>query len=263
MTSLADVGSLSPAALLFLCGAAYLAGAVDAIVGGGGLIQLPAMIMIMPGGSTIYSLATSEFVGAVGTSAAAYTYSRKTSMDWAAIVRMSAATFPAAVAGAACASALPGSVLNVVVLVALLFIVVYTLRNPDLGVIEAPRLGRRTQLVVMALGGAAIGFWDGLGPPGTGSLLVFLLVGLIGYSFLSASATAKVVNVVTNAGALVFFIPAGRVLWGLAIAMTVCNVGGGVTGARLALRWGTTFIRWTFLTVVATLITGVAAKFLA
>jgi uncharacterized protein len=258
----ADFGDISLTALLFLCVAALLAGAVDAIVGGGGLIQLPAMIMIMPGGSIIYSLATSKIVGAVGTSAAAYTYSRKTPMDWGAILRMSAATFPAAVAGAACASALPGSVLNVVVLIALALVVVYTLRKPDLGVIEAPRFDRRTQLTVMAVGGAAIGFWDGLGPPGTGSFLVFLLVGLVGYSFLSASATSKVVNVATNIGALVFFIPAGKVLWGLGVVMAVCNIAGGVLGATLAVRRGAAFVRRVFLAVVGALIISVSVKFL-
>ncbi|MFE5029971.1 TSUP family transporter [Streptomyces sp. NPDC056656] len=258
----AAFGHVSPAALLFLCAAAFLAGAVDAIVGGGGLIQLPAMIMIMPGGSLIYSLATNKIVGAVGTSAAVCTYARKTTMDWAAIVRMSAATFPAAVAGASCASALPAGVLSVVVLVSLVLIVGYTLSKPDLGVADAPRFERRTQLVVMVLGGAAIGFWDGLGPPGTGSLLVFLLVGLMGYSFLGASATSKVVNVATNAGALVFFIPAGKVLWGLGLLMAVSNLAGGVTGASLAVRRGTAFVRRVFIAVVGTLIISVGIKFL-
>ncbi|SDM73153.1 sulfite exporter TauE/SafE family protein [Allokutzneria albata] len=266
MTSLAwawaDFGDVSSIGMLFLCASALLAGTVDAIVGGGGLIQLPAMLVIMPGGDTIHSIATSKVVGTVGAAATGFTYSRKTPMDWRTVVRMSAAGFPAAMAGAACASALPGSALNVVVLVALLLVVCYTLRNPDLGVVERPRHARGARPGVAALGGAAIGFWNGLGAPGTGSFLVFLLVGLAGYSFLSASAIAKVVNVATSAGALLFFVPAGTVLWGLGIAMAACNIIGGVVGTLIAVREGATFIRRVFLGVAVTLIFSVGVKLL-
>ena len=266
MTSLAwawaDFGDVSSAGMLFLCASALLAGTVDAIAGGGGLIQLPAMLVIMPGGDVIHSIATSKIVGTVGAAATGFTYSRKTPMDWGTVVRMSSAGFLAAMAGAACASALPGSVLNVVVLVALLLVVGYTLRKPDLGVVERPRPARGTRSGVAVLGGAAIGFWNGLGAPGTGSFLVFLLAGLASYSFLSASAISKVVNVATSAGALIFFIPAGKVLWGLGVVMAACNVIGGVVGTLIAVSRGATFIRRIFLGVAVTLIISVSVKLL-
>ncbi|WP_246843207.1 TSUP family transporter [Allokutzneria sp. NRRL B-24872] len=254
-----DFGGVSWVGVLFLCAAALLAGAVDAIVGGGGLLQLPALLVVMPGGHVIHSIATSKVVGTIGAAATGFTYSRKTPMDWGTVARMSSAGFLAAMAGAACASALPAAALNVVVLVALLLVVVHTVRNPDLGMAERTH-GTRT--VVAVLGGAAIGFWNGLGAPGTGSFLVFLLVGLAGHSFLSASAIAKVVNVATSLGALLFFIPAGTVLWGLGIAMAVCNVVGGVVGTLIAVRRGATFIRRVFLAVAIALIATVGVKLL-
>ncbi|GGX47365.1 TSUP family transporter [Streptomyces noursei] len=253
-------GGVTLVALLFLCVTALLAGAVDAIVGGGGLLQLPAMLLVNPGGAVVHSLATSKMVGLVGTTAAAVTFARKTPLDWKAVGQMAATTFPASVAGAAVASALPKSVLNTVVLCALVIVGLYTWRKPEFGVDEDRRFGRRGELIAMAVGGAAIGFWDGLGPPGTGSFLVFLLVGVIGYAFLRASAVAKVVNIAANLGALVFFIPAGKVLWGLGGAMAVCNLAGGILGASLAMKRGSTFVRKVFLVVVSGLVISVTWK---
>ncbi len=176
---------------------------------------------------------------------------------------MAVAALAGSVAGAAFADALPSAVLNVVVLVALVGVGLYTWRKPELGAAEAPRFGRWAGRLAMAGGGAVIGFWDGLAGPGTGSFLVFLLVGLIGYAFLRASATAKIVNIATNLGALLFFIPAGKVLWGLGAVMACCNVTGSVLGARLALRRGSAFVRRVFLTVVVTLVLSLGWKLAA
>ncbi|MFE3779768.1 TSUP family transporter [Amycolatopsis sp. NPDC059090] len=256
----ANFGGVSSTGTLLLCGAALLAGTFDAIVGGGGLIQLPAMLAVLPGTGVVYSLATSKFVGTVGATASAIAYSRKAPMDWGTIARMSSAGLPAAMAGAACSSALPGRLLNVVVLVALVLAVGYTVGKPDLGMAEQPRTAAGGRPGVAVIGGAVIGFWDGLGAPGTGSFLVFVLTGLAGYSFLSASAIAKVVNVATSTGALIFFIPAGKVLWGLGIVMAASNIIGGVIGTAFAVRGGTTFIRRVFLGVAVTLILSVTVK---
>jgi uncharacterized membrane protein YfcA len=253
-------GDIALAALLFLCVTAFVAGAVDAIVGGGGLLQLPAMLLVNPGGAVVYSLATSKMVGLVGTSAAAVTFGRRMPLDWRAVGQMAVLTLPASVAGAAVASALPASVLKAVVLCALVVVGLYTWRKPNFGVEENRRFTPRGELLAMAVGGAAIGFWDGLGPPGTGSFLVFLLVGVIGYAFLRASAVAKVVNIAANMGALVFFIPAGKVLWGLGAAMAVCNLAGGVVGASVAMKRGSAFVRKVFLAVVSGLIVSVIWK---
>ncbi|AUS80033.1 hypothetical protein C1701_18720 [Actinoalloteichus sp. AHMU CJ021] len=249
---------VSLAALLLLCAAAFAAGAVDAIVGGGGLIQLPALLLVMPGGEPIFSLATSKVAAVVGTASAVPTYARRTRIDWSTAVPMAVVAFLGAVGGAAFANLLPSVALNSVVLVALVVVGVYTWRRPSLGSVEAPRFGRRHQILLASLGGATIGFWDGLAGPGTGSFLVFLLVGLVGYAFLHASATAKLVNTATNIGALCYFIPAGKVLWGLGLVMAVCNLAGSVSGAMLASRRGSEFIRRVFLTVVVAMVVSLA-----
>ncbi|MDA3629400.1 TSUP family transporter [Saccharopolyspora oryzae] len=254
---------LSLAGLLFLCAAAFLAGAVDAIVGGGGLIQLPAMLLLMPGGEVIYSLATNKVAAIAGTTAAARTYAKRTPIDWRAALSMALVALLGSLGGAMLANALPSHVLNIIVLAALVAVGLYTWRKPDLGSVDAPRFERRVQLLVMLAGGAVIGFWDGIAGPGTGSFLVFLLVGLVGFAFLTASATAKVVNVATNVGALIFFIPAGKVLWGLGILMALSNVAGSVLGAVLAARRGSGFVRRVFLTVVVGLVISLGWKLAA
>ncbi|WP_233576010.1 sulfite exporter TauE/SafE family protein [Saccharopolyspora rhizosphaerae] len=164
---------LTLAGLLFLCAAAFLAGAVDAVVGGGELVQLPAMLVLLPGGEVVHSLATSEVAAIAVTSAAARTYATRTPVDWRAALPMALVALLGSLDGAALADAPPSSVLNVVVLVALVVVDVHTWRRPDLGSVDAPRFVRRGQLVQMLLGGAVTGFWDGVAGPGTGSFLVF------------------------------------------------------------------------------------------
>ncbi len=253
-------GQLTPLALIALCVAALLAGLVDAVVGGGGLIQLPALLLFLPGGEAVYSLATNKLASVAGTAAAAAGYARRVPIDWAHVLPMAGAAFAGSVGGAGLAAALPSTVLSVVVLVALVGVGVYTWRRPELGLHHAPRLARRSQLLVMLTGGAVIGFWDGLAGPGTGAFLVFLLVGLVGFAFLPASASSKVVNVATNLGALAYFVPAGFVLFGLGAAMAVCNVGGALLGTRLAVRRGSAFVRVAFLWLVAALAVTLALR---
>ncbi|MFB9909264.1 TSUP family transporter [Allokutzneria oryzae] len=248
------------AAVVFLCVAAFLAGAVDAIVGGGGLVQLPAMLLVMPGGAPIYSLATSKLSSFVGTAAAVGTYVRRTKIDWRSTAPTAVLAFAGSVGGAAFADMLPPGALNVVVLCALVSVGVYTWRRPGFGAEDSPRHSRLTRLLVMLGGGVVIGFWDGLAGPGTGSFLVFLLVGVVGFAFVRASATAKVINTATNLGALCYFVPAGQVLWGLGAAMALCNLTGSVLGARMAVRRGSEFVRKVFLTVVAALVLSLGWK---
>ena len=253
-------GGVSAAALVALCAASVLAGLVDAIVGGGGLVQLSALLVVAPGGQAIYSLGTNKLASIVGTGSAAVTFARRVPIDRRHTVPMAAAAFAGAVGGAVIAALLPSRVLTVVVLLALVAVGLYTWRRPQLGAVHAPRFARRTQGTVMALGGAAIGFYDGLAGPGTGSFLVFLLVGLVGFAFLQASATAKVVNTATNLGALVLFLPAGVVLLGLGAVLAVANLAGAVLGARLAVRRGSAFVRRVFLLVVVVLVVTLAAR---
>jgi uncharacterized protein len=244
--------------VLVLCLFALLAGAVDAVVGGGGLVQLPALLVVLPQAPVVALLGTNKLASIVGTSSAAVTYLRRTTVDVRTAVAMAAAAFVGSGIGALVATRTSTDVLEPVILVALVAVFAYTLRRPALGEVEALRLPPRLQRAVALVGGGAIGFYDGLAGPGTGSFLVFLLVGAVGLSFLHASATSKVVNTATNAAALLLFAAGGHVLWAVGLAMAASNLVGAQVGARLAIRHGSGLVRRVFLVVVSVLIARLA-----
>lgn len=237
-----------------LCGIAFLAGFVDAVAGGGGLIQIPALLVLMPDQAIATLFGTNKCVSICGTSAAVWRYSRNMEVPWTSVLPTVIAALAAGYAGAATVSHVDPSIMRPIVLVAIVAVLAYTLWKKDLGSLHAPHLSTRGQVVAGLATGAAIGFYDGLVGPGTGSFLVLAFVGVFGFSFLHASASAKIVNVVTNLAALLYFVPHGHVLWKLALPMAVCNVGGGLIGAHLALRHGAGFVRRLFLVVVTVLI---------
>ena len=239
---------------LLLCLFALLAGALDAVVGGGGLVQLPALLVVLPQAPVVALLGTNKLASVVGTASAAVTYNRRTPVDRRTAAVMAGAAFLGSGAGALLASRVDGDVLKPVVLVALVAVLAYTLRTPGLGEVERLRLSAGGQRAVAVVGGAGIGFYDGLVGPGTGSFLVFLLVGAVGLSFLHASATSKVVNTMTNLAALLLFAAGGHVLWVLGAAMAVANLLGSQLGTRLALRHGSAWVRRVFLVVVGALV---------
>jgi uncharacterized protein len=234
--------------------AAGFAGWVDAVSGGGGLVQLPALLIWLPGASPATVLATNKLSSICGTSVAATTYYRKVRPDLRTALPMAAVAFVGAALGALCVSLIPSQVFRPLVLVLLVAVAIYTVRRPNLGDVQALRWDGRTHYLAAGLGGLGLGFYDGIFGPGTGSFLVFLLVGLLGYSFLQASAKARIVNLGTNLGALLVFIPQGAPMWGLGLAMGVCNVAGGWLGAHTAIKRGSRFVRVVFLTVVAALV---------
>ncbi|MFP5219862.1 MAG: TSUP family transporter [Actinomycetes bacterium] len=244
--------------VVVLCLFAMLAGAVDAVVGGGGLVQLPALLVVLPQAPVVSLLGTNKLSSIVGTSSAAVTYLRRTKVDVPTALTMAAAAFVGSGGGALLATVVDGDVLEPLVLVALVGVFVYTLRRPALGEVEALRLRPGAQRAVALAGGAVIGFYDGVAGPGTGSFLVFLLVGALGLSFLHASATAKVVNTSTNAAALLLFALGGHVLWAVGAAMAVSNLVGAQLGVRLAIRYGSVLVRRVFLVVVSVLIARLA-----
>jgi len=245
---------MDASAVVLLCLAALAAGTLDAVVGGGGLIQLPALLLVLPSYPVVSLLGTNKLSSVFGTGSAAVTYSRRIDVHRRTAVEMCVAAFLGAGLGAFLATVVGSAVLRPVVLVALAAVWVYTLRRPGLGEAEALRLTPREQTAVALCGGTAIGLYDGFVGPGTGSFLVFLLVGAVGLSFLHASATAKAVNTMTNLAALLLFGLAGHVLWGLGAAMAACNLAGSQVGTRLALRRGSRWVRRVFLVVVAALI---------
>lgn len=237
---------------LFL--AAFLAGVVDAVVGGGGLIQIPALFAVYPGESAARLFGTNKCASVVGTANACWRYARQVEMPWRTILPAAVCAFVFSYAGAAAVTWLPKDSIRPLILVLLIFAAVYTLMRKDFGSLHQPAHGGRHELVYASLLGAVIGFYDGFFGPGTGSFLIFLFVRFFGFDFLHASASAKVVNVATNLAALLYFVPNGYVLPLLAVAMALMNVSGSLAGTWLALRHGSTFIRRAFLAVVSVLI---------
>jgi uncharacterized membrane protein YfcA len=136
----------------------------------------------------------------------------------------------------------------------LLAVLLYTLAKKELGRHHEPRFAGRGQALLASAIGLVIGFYDGFFGPGTGSFFVFLFVRLLGYDFLHASASAKLLNTATNVAALVTFIAKGHVWWHIAAVMAVANVAGSLLGTRLALKHGAGFVRVVFIAVVAALI---------
>jgi uncharacterized membrane protein YfcA len=240
--------------VLLLCAAAAFAGWVDAISGGGGLVQLPAMLVLLPGAAPAAVLATNKLSSICGTTAAALTYQRRVRPDLRTALPMAAVALAGSAGGALCASLLPREVFRPLVLMLLVAVAAWTVARPRLGLEQRLRFDGHRHHLVAAAAGAGIGFYDGIFGPGTGAFLVVALVGLLGYAFLQASATARIVNVGTNLGALLVFVPQGAPLWRLGLAMGACNVAGGWLGAHTAISRGSGFVRVVFLVVVAALV---------
>jgi uncharacterized membrane protein YfcA len=156
--------------------------------------------------------------------------------------------------GAVLASKIPTSSMRPMILVLLIAVAIYTWLKPDLGKLENLRHVPKQRIQIGAIAGAAIGFYDGIFGPGTGSFLMLILVATLGYAFITASAIAKVVNVATNVGALIVFGINGAVIWQIGIVMGLANITGAVIGSRLAIRGGSTLVRKVFLLVTVVLI---------
>lgn len=234
--------------------AAFLAGLVDAVVGGGGLIQLPVLFALLPGEAAATLLGTSKLAGIFGTSAAAVNYARRVHVAWSAAAPAAVAAFAMAFVGAWLVTRVPGDYVRGLLPLVLLAVAVYTFMRKDLGSVHAPRhSGLRERFLAVGAGGC-IGLYDGLFGPGTGSFLIFLFVRLFGFGFLSASAAAKVVNVACNLSALAWFGYSGHLLWQVGAGMAVCQIAGSLLGTRLAVRHGSVFVRKMFLVVVTVLI---------
>lgn len=244
---------LSLTTLLLLVVAGFAAGWVDAVVGGGGLLQLPALLLV-PGMAPIQALATNKVGSIMGTSVSSLTYYRRIQPDLRTGLPMAATALVMAILGARLASLIPAHTLRIVILVVLIGVAAYTIAKPHLGTVTNLRWQGHTHLFAALMLGGVLGLYDGLLGPGTGTFLVLGLVGMVGYAFLPATAIAKIVNFATNLGALIFFIPSGAVVWAAGLALGIANMAGGYAGARMAIAKGATFIRVVFLVVVLALI---------
>lgn len=237
--------------LALLALAAVTAGFVDAVVGGGGLVQLPALLLALPGATPVQVLATNKIAAVCGTAASSATYYRRIRPDPRTFLPLMALALAGAFAGALAASRIPREAFEPIVLVALVLVGGYVVLRPRLGEGTELRFSGHRHLAAAMAVGFVIGLYDGILGPGTGSFFVFALVGLLGYDFLQASAKARLANLATNLGALLLFVPSGAVLWDVGLLMGACNLLGGYLGARTAVARGARFVRVFFILVVS------------
>lgn len=240
--------------LVIVAAAAALAGFVDAIVGGGGLVLVPALFATFPSvhPATLFGINKSASIW--GTAAATVQFARRVQLPWASLLPAAAVGFAGAFAGAWMVTWVSPALLRRALPLVLLAVLLYTLARKDLGRTHAPRFaGARQTLLACAVGGV-VGFYDGFFGPGTGSFLVFLFVRLLGFDFLHASASGKLINTATNLAALILFSLKGHVWWHYALVLALANVAGSLLGTRLALRHGAGFVRQVFIGVVGALI---------
>lgn len=233
---------------------AFLAGFTDAIVGGGGLIQVPALLVLLPGQPIPVLLGTNKLASMMGTAAAVARYARGLRIDWRVMLPAGGAALAASFAGAHAVSAIRETFLRPLILVMLVAVALYTWRAKDFGRIHAPRLPRGGQAALGLAVGALLGFYDGFFGPGTGSFLIFIFVGLFGFDFLAATSAAKVLNLGSNLGAALYFGASDRILYAAALPMGAASIVGATLGSRLALARGAALVRRVFLIVVGALI---------
>ncbi len=247
----ADYTTFTIVALVFF---AFLAGFIDAVVGGGGLIQLPALLINLPNTHLLSLFGTNKIGSLAGTSVAAVSYSRKVKFDFRLLLTISFFSFVAAFLGAKIIGYINVNVLKPLILVILIGIAIFTFLKKDLGASQSKNLPFKKQLIYGSLLGIVIGFYDGFFGPGTGSFFVLGFVVVLGFEFLRASAYTKIVNCMTNISALIVFINAGNYILEIAILIAVFNMTGNLIGSRLALKKGNGFIRIIFLVIVLLMI---------
>ena len=230
---------------------------MDSIVGGGGLIQLPAMLIYLPGASTLplgVVFGTNKLAAICGTAAAAVQYARRVRIRWHSILPAGIAAFIFSFLGARVVSSLDAQKLKPFIWVLLVGVAIWTYRRKDFGNLHAPKfLAHHERLAGVGVG-MALGFYDGFFGPGTGSFLIFLFIGLFGFDFLSASASAKAINFATNLSAVIYFAATDQILYQFAVPMGACNMLGSLVGTRLAIWKGNQFVRGVFLVIVAAMI---------
>jgi uncharacterized membrane protein YfcA len=234
--------------------AAFAAGCIDAIAGGGGLIQLPALFAVYPDAAPTTLLGTNKFASIFGTSNAVRHYSKIVSIPWRMLLPLMVLVLVASGTGALLATHLSPEHYRPLVPVLLIMVLIIILRNKHLGNDHQPRLFTRHHYVIATMLIAGIGFYDGFFGPGTGSFFMFVFVRVYGYDFINAAASARVLNVMTNVAAIILFAATAKIMWLLGAAMAVSNIVGSTLGTHLAMRGGNLFIRKVFVAIVVALI---------
>lgn len=246
---------------LLISFASFFAGMIDSIVGGGGLILVPALFATYPTASPATLLGTNKCASVWGTSLATYQYSKRVQLAWRALLPAALFALVGSFSGAWSVTQIDPGFIRKLMPFILLVVLIYTLVKKDMGATHKPHHNKNHERIIACLIGAAIGWYDGFFGPGTGSFFIFLFVRFLGYDFLNASASAKLLNVATNIAAITLFALKGHVWWHIGLMMAVANMAGSFIGSHLALKHGTGFVRWVFVVVVSLLIikTGLAA----
>lgn len=235
--------------------ASGLAGFVDAVAGGGGLILFPALLLGLPASTPLPTiLGTNKFAAVAGTSAAAWRFLKADLLGWQDLVGPVAAAMAGAVVGAHLAYRVDAAVLRPTMVLLLAGMLAFTLLRPDHGRLHDPRFSLSVRRGLAAFIALCIGFYDGIFGPGTGTLLIFLHVSVLGFDFLRSSAMAKAANWGSNVAALALFLWHGSWMPALAVVLAVANLVGGRLGAGLAIGRGSTWVRWVFVAVATALL---------
>ncbi len=232
---------------------AFAAGLVDAVMGGGGLLQVPALFALFPGAAPVSLLGTNKVASSIGTAGAALQYVRSMPPRWSTLLPVVVAAFLFSLMGAYALTLVPAHPMRKALPFLLLALLLYSAFN-RLGMAHAPRYNRRQEAAVAAGGAAAVGFYDGFFGPGAGAFYKLIFVRFLGFDFLNSAAPAKLANLASNLGAIPVFIAQGVLMWKVALVMSVANLAGGQLGARIALRYGNRLIRGAFLALVAVLV---------
>jgi uncharacterized protein len=234
--------------------AALMAGFVDAVVGGGGLVQVPALFILFPNFMVPQIIGSNRFASFMGTSVAAYQYAQKVEIPWKTVFLAGIGAALAAYFGALFSSMIKEEVLKPIVLVLMTCIAIYSFMKKELGTTENLKFSEQKSLLFCVLIGSFCGFYNGFVGPGTGSLLVFGFVSIVGFGFLRGSAVSKFINVIADVASLVFFVFNGFVIYKIALPMMLCNMAGSFLGSKMAILRGNTFVRKFFLFVISLLI---------
>ena len=246
-----EYGTISIISLIIL---SFIAGFIDSVVGGGGLIQLPALLISIPKTPLPTIFGTNKIASLAGTSISAIQYSKRIKFNYKLLLAISICAGFASFTGAKLVTYINVNTLRPLIFVVLIAIAIYTFLKKDLGFFQTKSLSFNKQLLYGSLIGFFVGFYDGFFGPGTGSFFVLGFVVILGFEFVKASAYSKVINCMTNFSALIVFIKQGNYLLELAIIMSLCNITGNIVGTRLAMKKGNTFVRTFFLVVVTLMI---------
>lgn len=236
--------------IIIVCLAAFAAGFIDAIVGGGGLVQTPVLFMVFPQYAAATLVGTSKLPSFSGTAVSLYQYSKHVTIQWKLAVWICLIAFCAAMLGSWSLTHMSNSAFKPIILVCLILVAIYTFTKKNFGRHQEKDLSLNQALVRGMISALFIGFYDGFIGPGTGSFLVLVFIGLLHFDFMHASAHAKTVNLATNTASIIFFASTGHILYEVALPMAACNMAGGFVGTRFALLKGNAFIRVFFLVVV-------------